>query len=1144
MKINNGELLRLTGLATRDGLGADRSGRDVLLTGASADPDTGMIVSLASSSKFDADNNLTDIKLKYWRQLPYGESRYQNLVTLKTAPARAKGHVDIQEIWVQSSCVYDAACDDPNDPETKKRIARVLEGLNRINTHLREKGAVEETAKILSECYFDDVVGETLTIRGLSRKGGYDFSLSPYFANAAGRGQGLAFADIDSKLLKTILGFRLNDLEPDKDFSDSREVYSTDPQSGVTYKSGVVFKEYANRRITMTMYVKPADTFDDSSAQAIPELLKLSFTPNREKGYTLSEARFLGQAIAPDDTATLLALIGVAQASNKEFSEWKYPTYMDSTAKFDLLDMIDPLHPPKSLEKHGGEFLSTSLHGTGSEKRIENFGDQIGIANVYFHRGTKADGTISSVAVAVDIPFASGGAHSNYDGAIPDYTAFWDDIKAIMLTHDHFDHCDGLAYYAKAGMMKEKDVYCTPQVKYFLDKKMDFLKVPRRLRPKIHTLEDETPICVRDEDGNARLWVQPSPNATRHSALCTPYIITGCYGDQHYNGSAVVYGDGSGLTPQAESFFKKGTRTLASQPGVTPEMVDRDITVVYHDVTAINYDGRATKPDKVEENLGKVLDIVAADKGVLLSAISTNDAEYTVGTNVAHNLGRDLTAVGRNAELRLACKNLFGMLPDTDLRDIRIDPFEEIKKKDSLIPKEILDTYFESLKAGVEVDESKIKVSDDAVQDILLEMKNPSTEKARQKAWDKAYQDAYEAAAQKKIQSAQEQALQAHKEKLEPKERDHVKDVRRYMLDSLFKYNAVVFENDVNGYLMWKAVMEQKDTASIRATRTSKMAKDFRVDPSRLMIFITGTQGNAEEKFSTLQKFSDFFSLLDADEKVRPTGYKINADEFVAVITQPAIPGNAEAQEKMIRELVNKRNITVVGAFLDGFKIYNPKTRFNSYMQAFKKLGWDVRPDAEGNLRVYGQAIHVHGHGFQQDLIEIAEAIPADFHECHHIPGPDAYDNFKQLMQKKGMKHSGINPDDFQVYAIDAHAPTDGEKYKKVAHLNPSYVLVKMLRKHGQYFGGWLQLIRATMLRRDGMHRADGLMTRTTESGVYYRKTAQADWGKASNQNKWNPLARVDRIGPSRLDRREANSAHRSRPIWSSTPKAPGRECA
>lgn len=1137
MKIKSADLLRLAGLAARTESPAGKKD-PLLLTGASTDPETGLIASLASHTEFNKSGDPSDIKIKYWRQIPNGESLNQNLITIKTKPARGKGNVEIDQIKVQAGCVYDSSVDDPDEPETRKRINRVLEGVNRLNTHLRNKGPIEDTAKILNECYFDEVVGENLIIRGLKKEGGFQFTLSPLFGRESSQGEGLALKHLDANMLKTVLGFSINTLEPDKDFSQSRTVPATDPQSGVVYDAGVELKESKNGDIAMRMFIDPKNVPDDEvDAKAIPDFVDLELKKQKDGSYKFSRAKLLGQAVDPSDTKTLLSMIGVAQKSNAPLAKWTYPSFMDNVAEYDMLDMVDPLAPPPSLEK-GGEFLYVSLHGSGFEKKIENFGDQIGIADLFLHRGTKPDGTVSTVGLAVDFPFASGGADSNYDGAVPDYLPFWDDIQAFKITHDHFDHADGLPFYAKAGLMKGKDVYCTEEVKWALKNKMDFLKVPPRLRPRITIVDDDNPVCLKDEDGVERIWAQGCTNGAYHSARCTPYIVTGCYGDEHYNGTFNVYGDSSGLTEKGKEFFETGYMALAEQDGVTAEKLEHGFRVTLHDPTAVRQEGRASTMEQTQPNLEQVFGWFD-DKGIIATPISTNDAEYTALTNTAHLTGRDITAVGRNAELRTACKNLYGMLHDFNLREFKLDPFEERKKPDPLIPREILDIYFEFVE-GFDVDDINFKVREEDIQEILRDMNfdendQDSYDEAYEQAKNQAEGEAYDKALQRKYDRARQKAADAYKEELDPSEREHEKNVRLYMLNSLFKHGAVVFEDDYNDYLMYMAIMDRQETASIRATRTSQLAKDFRIDPGRLMIFSTGTQGNAEERFSTLQKFSDFFSLLDVDESVRNTGYKINAEDFVAIITQPAIPGNDEGQDDLVNKLVSNRDITVVCAFMNGFKVYNPKDKKAAILKDLKKKGWEHKEDAEGNIRVYGKPIHVHGHGFREDLLDIAKSIPSERHECHHVPDHDSYTIFRGLMKDNGLTHSGVKPDDFQVFRLNAHADKDEDKYKKVAQLNPSYVLVKLHRKYGQFFGGWLQLIRTTMLRREGDHRADGLMARTTGDGVYQKKTARRHWEDVSNPDKFKPGQRTRKIGPSKVAR-GVGRENRSRSTWSTTP--------
>ncbi|MCB9991805.1 MAG: hypothetical protein H6867_10645 [Rhodospirillales bacterium] len=1140
----------MTGLASRHE--KPDAAEPVLLTGAATDPQTGLIVSLASSSKFNENGQLDDLKIKYWRQLPYGESRNQNLITIKAKPV-GKHITELSELWVQSSCVYDSRYDDANNPEVRKKINRVLEGVNRLNTHLRDKGPVEDTAKILNDCYFDQVIGEKMIVRGLKKDGGFEFSLSPYFTRNAAQGVGVEFRDVDLNRLKSVMGFSINTLEPDKDFSDDREVFTTDPQSGINYVAGVRLKEYKTGRVVMDIYDNSRDVPGDVDASEIDQVMRFEWKRNRQNGYTLTDLHCLGNKVDITDMNKVLRCIGFAQSCNDDLAKRKYPAFMDYLAEYDMLDAVSPLPPPPPL-KDGGEMQYVSLHGTGMEKTIENYGDQIGIADVFLHRGTKEDGSLSSAGIAMDFPFASGGANSNFDGAVPDYMWAWNDLKAFFITHGHFDHCDGLAYYAKAGLMKEKDVYATAEVKYFLDKKMDFLKVPRSMRPKITVVDDETPVAIKDDDGVTRFWVQPCPNGASHSANCTPYIVTGCYGDQHYNGAATVYGDANKLTQKGEAFYQKGIEPLKDMQGVTPEKIDaliakqggKHLLAAYHDPTAITYEGHAPEEDEVENTLTEILGFFP-DKGVLMAPISTNDVEYVVGSHVAHNTGRDITAVGRNAELRISCRNLFGMRHDLDLRDVRIDPFEELKNPTGLIPKDVLDTYFAALE-NVEINDSNVKVNQDDIDAILNEMDYDPTDKkeaerAERKATQQAWENAYEIYQQKKIEAARTNALKSYKEKLDPIEREHEKNTKLFMLKSLMKHDAVVFENDYNDYLMWKAIMDQKETASIRATRNSKLAKDFRLDPGRLMVFITGTQGNAEERFSTLQKLIDFFSLLDADESVRSTGYSVDLENFVAVISQPAIVGNEDSQRRMIDELVRKRNITVACAFMNGYTIFNPKEKRDKILNELQKKGLKYEPDAAGNIHVYNRAAHYHGHGFKENVRSMIQNVDAKFHVPHHIPSYDANTAFEKLCDEEQVICPRVKPKDFQVMRLDAHKKTGEEQYKKITELNPSYVLIRLARKYGQYFGGWMQLTRATMLRREGAHRADGLMARTTKDGFYEQNTAQQEWERVSNPQYFQPLQRTRKIGPSMIDRGEGRTRHRSRPVWYGT-KPPGKDAA
>lgn len=1100
------EILKRLGLSGHNGKGA--AGEPVVLTGAASDRDSGQIACLKSSVSFDDKGNPSDVSIRYWRHMPYGDSREQNLIRIKMAPVKGKaGQVELDQIWVQSHAVFSRERgDDPAEPETHKKINRVLEAVNGLNTHLRKMGPVQAAARIMSDCYIEQVTGEELVIRGLnSKKDEFTTMIDARFmkASAQGNGQPTTFTNVDIDDLKTILGFRINTFEPNKNFSGSRSVPSVDPQSGVGYEAGVKVKE-TTTKLSVEMYVRPHDVPEGIDPKSIPDLLKLEFTKSGDHAFELSNARFLGQKVALDDKEALLNMIGFAQRANRDLAEWQYPQFMNHIYEYNLSGLMSPFGTPPSLEKEGGEFLYGSLHGCGFEKKIEQFGDQIGIAGLALHRGLKADGSLSTVGVAIDFPFASGGPDSNVDGAVPDYLQYWDDIKAFFITHDHYDHKGGFAYYAQKGLMKEKTVYATDRVKYFMEKDMDAMQVPRSLRPKIEAVKETGAVPVLDNDNNVRIWVQYCENAIKHSALCTPYIVTPCYNDDHYKGSITVYGDSRGLEDKGREFFAQGPRALVDEAPkhgrmVTPEKVDQDIFVAMHDVTAITYDGKSPEPEEVERVQSVVFDWFA-DRGIIQAPISTNNAEYTIALNQAHRTERNVTSVGGNAEKRLASMNLFGVLPDLDLRTVRIDPLEEKNRSDleRLIPDDVLEEYF-SLLAD-------------------FELNAPDGEEAEEHG--------------KRLAQAHARNIKEYLERLPPDEREHEDDVRLYMKKSLQEYGAVVFENDINGYLMYCAVMDRREKASLRATRTSAMAKGFRAEPEKLMILVTGTQGNVEEKQSTLQKLINFYSLLDADENVRPTGFKIDLDKYIAMVTQPAIVGNEDSQERMIQDLVRSRNITVVGAFMNGFKIYNPKGYKAAIISDLDKRGWRYDVDAHGSIRVYDHPIHVHGHGFNSDLVKMAKAIPATFHEAHHIPSFDAYENFRVTMAKNKLPHSGIRPDDFKFMSINRFAQKAEDMFKCVAQVNPSYILVRRLLKYGQAHGGFIEWMRTTLLRREGNNRDDGLAARSGNDGVYSRVMAKMDWDLASDPAKRGSV-RYRMTGPG-IGAVSAPGRPRSRSVFSS----------
>ncbi len=158
--------------------------------------------------------------------------------------------------------------------------------------------------------------------------------------------------------------------------------------------------------------------------------------------------------------------------------------------------------------------------------------------------------------------------------------------------------------------------------------------------------------------------------------------------------------------------------------------------------------------------------------------------------------------------------------------------------------------------------------------------------------------------------------------------------------------------------------------------------------------------------------------------------------------------------------------------------------------------------------------------------------IPAELHIPHHIPDYDSHEIFMQLMDEHNLPRPKEKSDDFKLYEINGHAVDKDDKFRCVGHIDPSYILVRTLRRFGFAYGGTHEWEEATLLRREGNNRTDALMARSDGEDVHRKKTARTDFETISNPSKWTK-ERESKIGPSKVDRHEGYRRPRSRPMWS-----------
>lgn len=1103
-----------------------------VISGSAYDPESKRLFAAMSSTSYNEQDGVMEDRIIYWRHLPFSntggtdQSRHNVISIRSSVDAGDDAEEDEdddnptllpEQIWVGKKPVLNIlGGDDPNQPK-HRRLVEALKSISyRAKSHLNRKKPLEDLAKILSGGNQESdvlarVSGEDVQLRGLSKKGGFEKSLSPSFLDLVDSEEKLVFSQCSEDMLKTLLGWTLNTLEKDRHHDGNRSVTDTDLQSRQRFTTGVRWeRDDKTGRAIARLTLSPVDVPEDMDAPEPFDIARLEFSQDGEDRWTLEEASLMqGRKKTFQNRKAALDLIGFFQAANKYLGEWDYPPYRDLCAKYRLLDYMHEFHIPPSLNKEGGETLLVTINGSSLEKKVDTFGDGIGGGNMILHRGLDEEDELSEVAVVIGFPFTPGGAKSDWDGMNADFIPYWDAIKLFILDHDHFDHST-IEFYAAKGWLKGKTIACTPEVEYIVRQRLTNLRVPKSCYPEFIPLEDGKNLCVRDEQGNARIRVSPCVGGPVHSAQSTSLTCMGCYGDDHYQTSFFFYNDAFDLSPKGWAHAEQGPRVFAGEPGVTPGKVDKDLDVAIHDPTGIRYGGDAPRPDDVKKTWRECMKI-NQDKAIVVVPFSTNHLEiqsFIEEWARQENL-RNYTFVGANAEIRATCMNKHGVNPDLELTQIEIEQdawpqvFHDIAREYG---------YYDQ---GTEDPGSAEGESEDA------ENTGPQFPKGMRSALQSAYKEI--------------------REELEEEGKNPKADTRLFMLSSIIKHGRVTFpDNGHNSHAMYLAIREAQERAARHAGRTSKEGKSYRGNPGELGIFSTAPTGVAEEHFGSLPKFAWFWSLFDVDEIVRSTGYQLDAKDLVFYVTQPGPPGSENSQDALMREVVENRDVTIVCAFKNGFRIFNPKDKLTDYMHHYRSLGWECEYDAANNqIRVHDQPFHLHGHGFRNDFLKLVKGIPARLHEMVHIPDFTTFKMGQDLIRQAGRTTSIEKPDDHVSYKFRENPETGEAGLEVTDYLTQSYWLVRLRRQFGRCYGGIVEMVRAIVMRSKGRNKNDGLDVRTDGDGTYYEHAPEMNWSEWLKPGNGGRSARQRRLNPSTADIGKGNQRPGGRSAFSIKPPQP-----
>lgn len=1126
-----------------------------ILTGSDYDEDSYELINITSRTHYDPVLGVLEDQLIFWRYIPWGEEqKSQTLYTLsiraRQDPTQEEDELPVllpDQIWVNGSCVFNGPInggkDDPYRPEHWRNINRVIELSKRVKERLNPNSSARDFAKILAggsnvENLLAQATGVGATLTGLSGKGGFNSTLTPYFLDAVSTGDDKpVFFVRDLDHLKAIHGFYYNTIERQRAMETDWQETGVSGQSGQRYLSDIeYFRDPKTGNHVFRIYGEAEEGPDGDDIPPPFDMARVEYEERAPNEFHMVSADFMENG--PNRFKSYkdcLNVVGFIQKAGTSLAKREYPGFRSIAAECDLLPHINEMGIPPLLEE-GGEFKWIPFFGTNIEKRIENFGNGIGGGNLFVHRARKADGTITEVKVLHDLPYEPGTSESDWDGAQPNVP----DFDYLVLSHDHFDHAT-LEFYAYKGLLKGKPVICDERVMNIVKSRLKKLDVPRRLWPQFITYDhphmiptghNQFAYPIRDEDGNIRIWAQFCKHAAEHTALTDGAMFTGCV-NSDIKDTYALYGDAFDLSDDGKEFFTKGQLALEGLNGITAEDLKKayrspdELYIALHDPTGVMTPGRCARPEEVKDTWRECHKLLNDDEVVVHFPFSTSHLEIQAMRELWAEEGtlRNSVAVGANAQIRETILNRFGMNPKINLPDVEL-PF-------GLLPQEAYDAAFDTiadykstcLEKARKINEKRpngASVAAILAKDVPYQVfshieRVAKMQQAQGEAKPKMLFDAFfagkpeifEEMAQKagfpggdKPRTMPRVVLRAldkivKENVLKSIQMDHnlIWDTPYWMLRSLVKNGKIRFpDNSINSYNMYLAIMAQQKKAARRATRTSDLAKKiFRRMYGKLGILSTGVTGTPEEQFSSLSRFADGDSLFDYDEEVRKSGFKLDAERMVLFVTQTPSAGEfmEKSQNALMERVAKNRNVTIFCAYKNGFKIYNPKDKKDRILQRFHELGWNCQWDGKSNqIRVQDQPFHIHGHGFFEDVVNTIKFMKAKLHEAIHIPGWQSYKYFQEAVRKGGGKCSIVKPQDHVAREYREDPQTREPFMKNTDYLTPSYWLIRLRRKYGQQYGGIVDMVLAYFMRQDGNKRTDALDVRSHDGDLFSRKTA------------------------------------------------------
>jgi mRNA degradation ribonuclease J1/J2 len=317
-------------------------------------------------------------------------------------------------------------------------------------------------------------------------------------------------------------------------------------------------------------------------------------------------------------------------------------------------------------------------------------------------------------------------------------------------------------------------------------------------------------------------------------------------------------------------------------------------------------------------------------------------------------------------------------------------------------------------------------------------------------------------------------------------------------------------KNNVNEFLKQHADQENITPVEYSGRTSQKVKGWLKGDLGRMAALVTGTQGNPGEMFSNLSRFAEGWSLFDSE---RPTSVKLDdLKKWVVVIDQSAIPGNHDYQRKMVEKLMRNRGVrAVIVAIDDGFRVHGLDN--SERLNFIKNFGCEEKNcivNDDGTFVITNAPIHPSGHGYRDDISDIAAAAKADLNHGTHTNDPENTTAFHiEICDKNGLRHVGRQFDDFENIAIKMGDTPEQSSITSLGSYHSSLILFKIVREFGKFFGGSLRTKRIVKLDPHHGYAAHGLFSSNDENS-FEQVIPTHDFEKVSNIRRLHPVDKTD----------------------------------